>query len=123
MKLVVREGETDALLRYVGDAEIAASEIASVEVPRAAYLKTGAPETIAHAETLLARLFLVALDTELYREAARTSPPDLRSLDAVHLASALRVRDQIEAMVGYDRRLARAARDAGLRVASPGAAA
>jgi predicted nucleic acid-binding protein len=95
--------------------------VVAVEVPRAAHLKTGKRRTIAHAETLLQHLFLVALDEELYRAAARARPPELRSFDAVHLASALRVREQIDTFVAYDRRLGQAARRAGLRVAAPGA--
>ena len=116
---MVREGETDALLRYLDDAEIATSEMALVEVPRAAHLKTGVAETISHAEALLRHFFLIALDDELCVDAARARPPELRSLDAVQLASALQIRDQVEAVVVYDRRLGQAAEQAGLRVVVP----
>lgn len=119
VKLVVRERETEALLDHLAGAEVIASEVASIEVPRAALLKTGARETIGHAEALVRRFFLVPLDEELSSRAARVQPPELRSLDAVHLASALRVRDQIEAVVVYDRRLAEAARAVGLPVTAP----
>jgi predicted nucleic acid-binding protein len=118
----VSERETGALVGFLADAELAVSEVASVEVPRAAYLKTGAPETILHAESLLRRFFLIALDDDLYAEAARARPAELRSLDAVHLVSALRIGDRIEAAVVYDRRLGGAARQAGLRVEAPGSA-
>jgi predicted nucleic acid-binding protein len=120
VKLVVSEQETDALVGYLGDAALAVSEVALVEVPRAAHLKTRAAETIPHAEALLRRFFLIALDDELYEEAARARPAELRSLDAVHLASALRVQDRIEAAVVYDRRLGSAAWEAGIRVEAPG---
>ena len=120
MKLVVSEGETRALVEYLADAELAVSEVALVEVPRAAHLKTGASETIQHAEALLRRFFLIALDDDICVEAARARPAELRSLDAVHLASALRIRDQIEGAVVYDSRLGLAARQAGLRVTAPG---
>jgi predicted nucleic acid-binding protein len=43
----------------------------------------------------------------------------LRTLDAIHLASALAIRDELEAFVTYDSRLADAARSAGLSVISP----
>ena len=99
-----------------------ASEVAAVEVPRAAHLKTGKRGTIAHAETLLRHFLLVALDEELYRAAARARPLELRSFNALHLACALRVREQTDAVVVYDRRLGQAARRAGLRVVAPGAA-
>jgi predicted nucleic acid-binding protein len=116
----VSEKETGALVAFLGDAEVAVSEVALVEVPRAAHLKTGVPETIRHAESLLGRFFLIALDNDLYAEAAHARPAELRSLDAVHLASALRIRAQIEAAVVYDRRLGLAAEQAGLRVEAPG---
>ncbi|MBA3364221.1 MAG: type II toxin-antitoxin system VapC family toxin [Actinobacteria bacterium] len=121
LKLVVRETETDALARYLGQAQTIASEIASIEVPRAAYLKTGAEETVSRAEELLRYFHLLELDDELQREAARARPSELRTLDALHLVSALRVRDEIDAVVAYDRRLGEAARAAGLRVDAPGA--
>ena len=119
MKLVVRERETDDLVGFIGDAELVSSEIAEIEVPRAAYLRTGDAESIAHAETLLRRFSLVALDDELRREAARARPPDLRGLDAVHLVSCLRLVRQLEAVVVYDRRLAEAVRVHGLRIHAP----
>jgi predicted nucleic acid-binding protein len=119
VKLVVREDETGELERYVEEAEMVTSELSAVEVPRAAHLKTGAAETIAHAEALLRRFYLVALDDEVKGAAARAGPTGLRTLDAIHLASAARMRDRIEAVVAYDRRLADAARDAGLRVDAP----
>lgn len=122
VKLVVRERETDALLGYLADADLIASEVVAVEVPRAAYLKTGVSETIDAAERLLRHFHLVALDEDLNRAAARAKPAHLGSLDAVHLACALRVQDQIDAVVVYDRRLGAAVRDTGLRAHAPGAA-
>jgi predicted nucleic acid-binding protein len=120
VKLVVHELETDQLTAYVSDAALVSSEISEVEVPRAAYLKTGESESIARAETLLRRLSLVALDDELRREAARSLPADLRSLDAIHLASCLRLKTQLEAVVVYDRKLSAALRAHALRVEAPG---
>jgi predicted nucleic acid-binding protein len=52
-------------------------------------------------------------------DAARIDPLTLRSLDAVHLATAVALAADIEGMVVYDRRLAQAARDAGLTVWAP----
>ncbi len=119
VKLVVREKETDDLIGYLGDAEPVSSEIAEVEVLRAVYLKTGAEESIARAEAVLRRFSLVALDDELRRDAARARPADLRSLDAIHLASCLRLAKQLDAVVVYDRRLADALRATSIRVDAP----
>lgn len=120
VKLVVRERETDRLIDYLGDAALVSSEISEVEVPRAAYLATGESETIARAETALRRFSLVALDDELRREAARAVPADLRSLDAIHLASCLRLKAQVDAVVVYDRKLSAALRAHALAVEAPG---
>ncbi len=119
VKLVVRESETDALMGYVSETELITSEIATIEVPRAAHLKTGAEMVMGHAEELLLRFYIVALDDALLKSAARTRPPELRTLDAIHLASAIRIRDHIDAVVAYDHRLERAAKHSGLRVAAP----
>jgi len=51
---------------------------------------------------------------------AGLAPGTLDSLDAIHLASALSLRDVLEGFVAYDRRLCAAARSAGLRVLAPG---
>lgn len=119
VKLVVRERETDELMRYIGGADLVSSEIAEVEVPRAVYLKTGDVDSVTRAATTLRRLSMVVLDDELRRQAARARPADLRSLDAVHLVSCLRLAEQLEAIVVYDRRLAEAVLRHGLRVEAP----
>lgn len=121
VKLVVREKETEALREYLQGAELVSSEIADVEVPRAAYLRTGRSESVSRAESLLRGLSLVPLDDELRRSAARARPAELRSLDAVHLVSCLRLADQLDSVVCYDRRLVAALRAAHLRVEAPAA--
>lgn len=120
VKLVVRERESDALETYLGDAEIVSSQIAHVEVPRAAFVRTGKSEVLARAESLLSTFSLVPLDEELRRSAARARPADLRSLDAIHLASCLRLRARLDAIVCYDRRLTAALEGARFPVEMPG---
>ena len=119
VKLVVREKETDALEEYLGSAELVSSEIADVEVPRAAYLRTGKTESVTRADAVLRRFGLVPLDDELRRAAARARPAELRSLDAVHLVSCLRLAAHLESVVCYDRRLAAALRAGSLHVEAP----
>ena len=58
------------------------------------------------------------MDEQILAQAASLDPPGLRSLDAIHLATALSL-DGLDALVTYDRRLSDAATDAGLAVASP----
>ena len=71
------------------------------------------------AALVLARLTLVQLTDEV-RTAAAAIAPGLRTLDAIHLASALDP-GLVEPFYCYDRRLCEAAAAAGLRVESPGA--
>lgn len=70
-------------------------------------------------EALLDRLMLIRLEATVLDAAGRMQPPALRSLDAIHVQSALVLGDQLEARVTYDARMAGAARGAGLRVMAP----
>lgn len=119
VKLVVREAETEALVRHINGAGLITSEISEVEVPRAAFLRTADETSVRHAEAVLGRLGLIAVDDQLRRDAARMRPADLRALDAIHLASCLRVAKHLEAVVVYERRLAGAVRAAALHAVSP----
>ena len=119
VKLVVTEPESTALRQYLRDhPERVSSTLARVEVWRA-LRRTGAPEAaLQRADQVLARVALVAMDDPLLRAAATLSPRGLRSLDALHLATALSL-DDLDAVVTYDQRLDAAAAQAGLAVASP----
>lgn len=74
---------------------------------------------MAGVEALLDRLVLVRLEAPLLDAAGRMEAPALRSLDAIHVQSALVLGEQIEAFVTYDARMASAAQGAGLRVLAP----
>lgn len=63
---------------------------------------------------------LLPLDDLVLDEAAALAPANLRSLDALHLATALTVRDDLGVFIAYDDRLAEAASQHGLNVAQPG---
>lgn len=94
------------------------SALSVVEVQRGARIAdpvTGAR----NARELLDRLRLVDLDRELLEDAVSYSSAYVRSLDAIHLASAVRV--GARQMLVYDRRLAEAAAAAGIEVLHPGA--
>jgi uncharacterized protein len=122
VKLVVEEAESSALAGLLAGAQpTVASIVVTVEVPRA-LRRAGASEVLGRASEVLARVDLLALDDEVTRVAAGLEPPDLRALDAIHLASALSVVDELDAFVCYDHRLAGAARGSGLNVVAPGAA-
>jgi uncharacterized protein len=69
---------------------------------------------------MLTRIAFVELDAELARLAAATGAPELRTLDAIHVASALRLGPELDAFVTYDDRQATTARELGLTVEAPG---
>jgi predicted nucleic acid-binding protein len=120
VKLVLNEPETGALrdwLRGATDAGRITSEISWVEVLRVCR-RTNDNE-LPTARGLLAALDFVQLTTELLETATRIDPPVLRSLDAIHLASALSIRDEISAFITYDRRLIAAAENTGLVAVAP----
>jgi predicted nucleic acid-binding protein len=89
-------------------------EIEAVRVCR----RTGVPQS--QVDELLAGLAIVALDDEVRQLAFEAGSPMLRTLDAIHLATALSIREALESLVTYDLRLAQATADAGIPVLSPG---
>jgi predicted nucleic acid-binding protein len=68
----------------------------------------------------LQRLSLLPIDEQVLNHAATLPPAALRSLDAIHLATALSLGDDLGVLIAYDERLLSAARDSGLPVATPG---
>lgn len=122
VKLVRPEAETDALLQFLsGWPERISSAIARVEVLRAVR-RAGAGET-AHerAESIFARIGLVRVDEAVLSRAAHLEPLELGSLDAIHVATALSVGEDLGGMICYDARLARAAARSGVATMAPGA--
>jgi uncharacterized protein len=122
-KLVEREAESDALRAWLVEqrAVLAASDLLETELIRAARrLGTRQVDTARH---VLATVDLVPLARRDLADAALVDPPGLRSLDALHLVCALRLRDELDGIVTYDDRLAGAATLHGLAVAAPGHAA
>jgi predicted nucleic acid-binding protein len=121
VKLVVTEPESTELRDYLRrQPDPVTSRIATVEVARAvARLTGGRGEDVEALRAVLDRAVVVELDDQLAAAAARIAPQQLRSLDAIHLATALSVRDQVSALITYDIRLADAARDHGLTVLAP----
>jgi predicted nucleic acid-binding protein len=116
-KLVIAEPESNALRDRVQGHGLISSRVAVIEVLKAVARANPA----ADAQPILARLSFVELDAELARLAGTTGEPSLRALDAIHVASALRLGPEIDAVITYDDRQAAAATSAGLRVEAPGA--
>ena len=119
-KLVVGERETPPLRAWLAAREEAAwsaSSLTRVEVVRAVARAQAA--AVPTARRLLAGMDLVPLGPDVLDVAADLGPPSLRSLDALHLATALSLGSALDAFVVYDERLAQAATDAGLPVVAP----
>ena len=118
VKLVALERESAALQGHLRDRPVQiASSIAIVEFGRALARKEELDPTMA--SEVIGRLVLVDADRRIMDRAAGLAPAALRSLDAIHLATAIEVRDSIEAVVTYDARLAAAARIHGFEVVAP----
>ena len=121
VKLVQVEAESAALRRYLrrhrADERVT-SALSRVEVVRA--VLAGGPAAVGQARRLLGRLYLVPLDRALLEDAATFGAGQvLRSLDALHLASARRVGPDLRSVVTYDRRVTEAAIALGLPVGAP----
>lgn len=120
MKLVIDEPESGALERHLEDGPVlATSRIALVELPRATALANPVRDVREEAGRLLASCMLIDVSDGLLRAATRLTSRTVRTLDAIHLASALRI--EADELVAYDRRLVAAAAERGLVVSHPGA--
>lgn len=121
MKLIRAEEETEALRDWLdrhAEQPVITSELGRVEVLRAA--RRVGDQVRAEAHAVLGDLDLIPLDRTVLDLACEVADPRLRTLDAVHLASALMLSDELTAFVVYDHRLAAAAQAAGLPVTKPG---
>lgn len=118
VKLVVDEPESVALHRELaGWSAWTSSALLGVEAVRACR-RLG--ETVAQsAEASLGDIALIPMDDQVLAVARRLDPGELRSLDAIHLATALSIGSDLGALFSYDERLMAAATAAGLRVLAP----
>jgi predicted nucleic acid-binding protein len=119
VKLVVAESETAALQAWLAEQpEVpVACDLARTELFRA--VRGAAPDRVVRAREVLDAVTLLEVTTAIFEQAGRLDPTDLRALDAVHLAAALDLGDDLDGIVTYDERLARAARANGVAVLSP----
>ena len=119
VKDVLPEAETLALLRFLaGYRQRVSSALAKVEVMRAA-ARSSDSGAVARAAQVLARTTLVDISDTILSRAAQVPPLRLRSLDAIHLATALTLGADLDGLVTYDERLAEGARLAGVTVYTP----
>ena len=125
VKLVRQEACSTDLVSWLNthdDVPLVSSALVEVEVPTA--LRRSAPQALIGAPATVGRLFRLEIDSTIRATAAAFAEPTLRSLDAIHLATAQVLTNEsgtaLVAFVTYDRRLLESAKTAGLPVASPG---
>lgn len=119
VKLVVAEPETSALLNFLGGwPHRVSSALARVEVLRAVRRMGAGPAVRRRAARVMTRVALIKIDGAVLTAAARIAPAPLRTLDAIHLATA-RSLDSLAGIVTYDERLGLAASRARLKVWAP----
>jgi uncharacterized protein len=119
VKAVVDEQESNALRAYLlGCSDrLVSSKLVLVEVRRAVRLATESADAEAAVTGVLDPVVLVGVTDSILARAALAEPSALRTLDAIHLATALEA--GAPQMLVYDRRLAAAAESAGIEVVAP----
>jgi len=118
VKLAVREPESLALRRYLRRRQpLVSSALARTEVLRA--LLPAGDEAMTRGRAVLQRIDIVRVNDRILNAAGVLRPPALRSLDAIHLATAGELGDDLDAVVAYDNRMVTAAKHLGFRVVQP----
>jgi predicted nucleic acid-binding protein len=119
VKLVVAEPQSKAMRLW---AEAHADSVVSSDLLRTELLRAtlrGAPEAMPRAREVLDSITILTVPTPLFERAAELEPSLLRSLDAVHLAAALDLGDELDGIVTYDERLREATKLHGVQVIAP----
>ena len=119
VKLVVAESETVALRTWLQgtDQDFVSCDLARTELMRA--VRRIVPDRALLARGVLDSVTLVEVTTAVFEAAGRLDPSALRSLDAIHLAAALDLGDDLDGLVTYDDGLAAAATANGVAVFTP----
>ena len=117
VKLAIAEPESAALRSWLIGRALTSSVLLRVEVLRA--VRPDGSAAVDRAQRFLRRLEFLRIGRLVIDRATSIEPLQLRTLDAIHLATAALMMDSSFAFVSYDERLIRAADQLGLRVASP----
>ena len=118
VKLVVRETESLTLRRHLRRRRpLVSSALARTEVLRA--LLPAGNEALIRGRAVLQRIDLIRVNDRILNAAGVMDPPELRSLDAIHLATARELGAELSALITYDDRMAAAARQMGIKIVQP----
>jgi uncharacterized protein len=122
LKLLLADAESIPFQRWLVERTgipVVTSELTRLETLRAC--RREYDDVLLKAEAYLGFLDRVALTNDILDDAVHVGDRVLRSLDAIHLASALAIREEVTAFVTYDRHLFDAAKEEGLDPVRPGA--
>jgi predicted nucleic acid-binding protein len=118
VKTVIREPESAALRRALRRFPIHASAaLARAEVVRA--VRRADPQALRRAYDAVGKLLLIELDDSLLDSAGILDPPDIRTLDAIHLTAAQALAPELGVLITYDERMTKAAAALGFQVEAP----
>ena len=118
LKLLLAEPESEELERWTLGRRLASSDLLRAEARRGvAHMEAS---VLRSCDALLAVIHKVRLTPALLDRAGRLPGHGLRTLDAIYVASALQLGDELADFVSYDRRQLAAAERLGLRTLSPG---
>ena len=122
MKLAVAESRSPEMRTWAEGEEKRSGALWSSDLLRTEALRAArrvSPEALVATRDRLDRMALITITTGTYQRAGELDPAVLRSLDAVHLAAALSLGDDLEGIVTYDERMAGATQALGLRTLTP----
>ncbi len=118
LKLMVQETESDALARAIDEdsPDLVACMLLETELRRVTHREQAVTQEAV--TDFLDGVDLYEVPTSLFREAGLLPGARLRSLDALHLAAAVRI--DVDVLVTYDTRMQDSARSLGVEVVAPG---
>jgi predicted nucleic acid-binding protein len=118
VKLAIEEPESGALRGHLRRRKVlVSSALSRTEVLRALLLE--GDEGVERGRAVLARVELIRVNDRVLNAAGLLQPPDVRSLDAIHLATAHELGSDLGQVISYDERMVEAAKRLGLKTASP----
>lgn len=118
-KLLLDESEGPAVKKYLegGHATLVSSQLTEVELVRA--VSKERVEWIPYARELLRGLILLPITSSVRKAAGELFPGRVKSLDAIHLATALEIKTDLDGLLTYDNQMAKLAEEAALKVVTP----
>jgi len=119
VKLAVEESETAALRQFLAERALRRVSSALLRTEALRAVRHLGPDALASVREAIRRVDLVAIDDRILDAAGTLEPRVLRTLDAIHLATAMAMGDDLDAIVTYDDRMVEAAGLLGLLVAAP----